>query len=115
MKDKELLYFKAKSFRTQIESEHVQFYSNMNKKEKSEIYHSCNKIQFFESLYEYFMTSELTEGCLGICHGQENLIGALWDLYLKREDIRIDTWQGIEELLGAFEETLLDTGKHGAA
>ena len=103
MKDKENNNAMGKLTRRQIEMEHRLFYMEMLSKGKDEIYHSCNKIHFWECIHEYFDSHE-TLG-LRMPEFNENcgLISSLWELYLKREDLNVDSWSGIEELIKAFE------------
>ena len=95
------------------------FYFKMLSKSKKKIYHSCNEIRFRECFHEYFMYGDLKDRHVKACFMQEDILGALWKIYLKKEYLKVDTWEDIEEILDSLTEEQVHwkggaDGKHGA-
>ena len=82
--------------------EHRLFQARMLLSGKIEIYHSCNKIHFWECIFEYFQNNDIDSSMVDACLGQRDLTGALWELYLKYENLQVSSWSGIDELLKVF-------------
>ena len=88
-----------------LETEHDLFYYRMVSEPSRSVYDQCNIIRFYECVYEYFMYCEnIAPDIINACIGNNRLLDVLHALYLKREDLRVDSWEDIEELLFAFAE-----------
>ena len=86
-----------------IETELLLFKYKTLSKSNVEIYDNCNVIRFYHCIYEYFMYAEnLRENHVLACLKQDNVIARLYELYLEREYLKCDTWEGIEEILNTF-------------
>lgn len=88
-----------------IETEHTIFKYRMLASAAAEIYENCNVIRFYECIYEFFqyaenIEKEYTDACLM----HENVIEALYRLYMKYEYLRYSRWEDIEEILSALVE-----------
>lgn len=84
----------------QIESEHEIFHYKMLSKQSAEIYQACNEIQFKECCYEYLLYKEdIDPKYITVCLKVDNVLDALFALYLKYENLKCSTWQDIEEIL----------------
>lgn len=86
-----------------VKAEHESFKCKMLALDTADVYDCCNKIRFYECIYEYFQYGEaLTEKNLDACYKETNLISALWELYIKDESLKADTWDDVEGILQAL-------------
>ena len=68
-------------------------------------YDSCRRICFYESLREYFLyQGSINSAFLEAAAGSGNILGELWELYLKNESLNADTWEEIETMLQKYAE-----------
>ena len=68
-----------------------------------EVYDSCRVISFYECMYEYFQYCEKISRDFINASGKDDwVLAQLWELYLKNEYLRADTWAEIEGLLNAY-------------
>lgn len=94
---------KERNLRKKIEKERELFHYKMLASPAAEIYEACSKIRFYECFYEYFQYVEhMEKGLVEVCLEEQDLMEALWDLYLEREYLKCDTWEEMEEILGAL-------------
>jgi len=88
-----------------IETEHTIFKYRMLASTAAEVYENCNVIRFYECIYEFFQYAEdIEKGYTNACLRYENIIGTLYQLYMKYEYLRYSRWEDIEELLSALVE-----------
>lgn len=88
-----------------LEMEHDLFYYRMISEPSKTVYDQCNIIRFYECVYEYFMYCEdIRTEAVAACLEESNVLAALYALYLKREDLQVETWEDIELLLQVFVE-----------
>lgn len=91
---------KERRIRKKVQQEHELFKYKMLALPAEEIYNNCNKIRFYECIYEYFQYAEDVEKrFVDACLKESNVIAVLWDLYIEYEYLKCDTWEGIEEIL----------------
>ena len=70
---------------------------------RKDIYDMCNKIRVYECLYEYFdCCEELKPLHVRACLRERNILQSLYELYVKHEYLKVDTWEDIEALLDEF-------------
>ena len=87
----------------QIENEFLLFKCSMLSKSNAEIFDSCNIIHFYHCIYEYFMyVEELKDEYLYKCLENDSVIAVLYELHLKYEYLKCDSWENIEELLNVW-------------
>lgn len=95
-----------------IEKEHTVFREYMMQCIPTKIYDSCNKIRFYECMYEYFSYNDnisnnfYTKAYEYLLHGQ-SIIEYLYCLYLKYEMLSVDSWDCINELIHVFAQNEL--------
>lgn len=88
-----------------IETEHTIFKYRMLASTAAEVYENCNMIRFYECIYEFFQYAESIEKeYINACLRYENVIGTLYQLYMKYEYLRYSRWEDIEEMLSALVE-----------
>lgn len=86
--------------REKAAGEHEAFKRSMLTLPKETLYDACSKIGFYECLHEYFQySSQISPEFVQNLRECETPIALLWELYLQREELRADTWEGIEEML----------------
>lgn len=94
---------KERELMKRVENEFQLFKYKMLSKSNIEIYDSCNVIRFYHCIYEYFMYAEdLKDEHLYGCLRHDNVIAALYELYLKYEYLRCDRWEDIEDILNVL-------------
>ena len=93
-----------KIFKKHIDKEYNLFKKGILKTGKKDIYGACNKIKFWENIYEYFQynTAKLDKDTLCATSSLEGLISELWNVYLKYEALQANTWEDIDELVQTF-------------
>jgi len=97
MSDKEIELMKR------METEHTIFKYRMLASPAAEIYEGCSIIHFYECVYEYFQYAEdIDKEYIEACLRCENILGSLYQLYLKYEYLRYGVWDDIEELLSVL-------------
>lgn len=70
-----------------------------------EIYASCKRICFYESLAEYFQYNEwINRDFIDASRGSREIINELWEIYLKYGYLRADTWEDIGNILKVYVE-----------
>ena len=95
---KELLEFIRK-----VEFEHSLFKFKMLSSNTTEVYNECNKIHFYECIYEYVVYSDnLDINFVNSTKHIDNVISVLYQLYLKYENLNVSTWNEIEELIQVY-------------
>ena len=83
-----------------VEQEFELFRFKMLSKSRDEIFEGCNIIRFYSCIYVYFLYKEdMEEAHINACLKCEDVIAALYYLYLKYEYLRYSRWEDIEELL----------------
>lgn len=88
-----------------IKWEHATFKYKMLSGTVHEAYDSCRRICFYESLLEYFLYSKhISREFLEAVSGKEGILGELWEMYLKNECLKVDTWEEIENMLQIYME-----------
>ena len=100
-----------RKLKEKIKKEYALFKFEMLSGCRREIYENCNKIWFYEVLYEYFLYKEtIDERFIAAGLQTDAFMDRLYQLYLKYEELHADSWQGIEELLEKFLSCRLDEG-----
>lgn len=94
---------KERALRNKVEAEHALFRYRMLASGVKEVYDNCIQISFYECIYEYFtyfdnFTDEMIAGCLM----EDHVINALWEVYVKYEYLRYDTWEKISDLINSL-------------
>ena len=70
-----------------------------------EAYDSCRQICFYENLHEYFLYGgHISRAFIEAVAGKGGILGELWEIYLKNENLRADTWEEIETMLQEYTE-----------
>lgn len=83
-----------------IESEYSVFRDCMIKKSREEIWEKCHQIYFYSSIHEYFIYNhEIPMNIVEALSDYDNVIAECWQLYLKKEELSIFTWNEITVLL----------------
>lgn len=86
--------------REKAAGEHEAFKRSMLSLPKEKLYDACSRIGFYECLHEYFQYSSwIHPEYVQIFQECGRPIALLWEFYLQREELRADTWEGIEEML----------------
>lgn len=94
---------KEKEMLKRIHTEHELFHYRMLSMTAEEIYQACKQIYFFECAYEYFQYKEgISREFVNAAWQGEAVLAELWKIYLKYEYLEIDTWKGIEDILGIY-------------
>ncbi len=89
-----------------IEVEHELFYYRTISEPSKVVYENSAKIKFFECIYEYFLYCEnIKADYIEACLLEEQILPALYDVYLQHEELRADTWEEIEKLLDRYIES----------
>lgn len=89
-----------------IEEEHALFYKEMVSRPSREAYHSCGKIWFYESVYEYFLYNDrLSKEQVSTCLEANGIMESMWNLYLKDDSLNVDTWEEIGRIIEAMGRT----------
>ncbi|MBR0148674.1 MAG: hypothetical protein IJM23_05690 [Lachnospiraceae bacterium] len=93
-----------KLLKKHVDKEYSLFKKSVLKAGKKDIYNACDKIKFWENVYEYFQynTAKLDKNTLCATSGLESLIAELWNLYLNYEPLKVNTWEDIDELVQTF-------------
>ena len=84
--------------------EYRDFQKSMFRKGKRHLWESCGQIHFYRSVIEYLHYCR--NGCRRhwqVLQGRRQPIRAMWECYLRNEELGYATWQGIEEILGQME------------
>ena len=90
-----------------LETEHDLFYYRMISESSRAVYEKCAKIRFYEIIYEYFLYCENIENKhIEACLLAEQILSELYDIYLKYEDLRVDTWEDVKDLLDRYMESM---------
>ena len=88
-----------------IAKEHELFRYKMLASTAEAVYDACNRIWFYECIYEYFQYAEnIEEKFVEACLEEENAIATLWELYVRYEYLKVGTWEDVEEILAVFAE-----------
>lgn len=89
--------------------EYEQFETEMLNKAKIEIYHSCLKITFWSSLKEFFEYNDAIDSVIinGLID-EPCILEALWQTYLKYEELQIINWTYTESLVRTFIENKIN-------
>lgn len=86
-----------------IKTEHDLFKYKMLSGTAQKIYDACKRICFYECLWEYFIYSEQrSREFIDIANKRDMVLAGLWEIYLKYEYLRADTWEDIDEILAAY-------------
>lgn len=94
---------KEKELLKKIETEYNLFRYKMLLYPAEDLYNSCRMVCFYECLYEYFRYCEkINVDFINAAVKEEWILGQLWDLYLKNEYLKADTWDEIESILKAY-------------
>lgn len=88
-----------------IETEHTIFKYRMLASTAAEVYENCNVIRFYECIYEFFQyAGDIEKEHVNACLHYENIIEALYQIYIKYEYLRCSRFEDIEEMLSALVE-----------
>ena len=88
-----------------IRTEHELFMYRILSGTAREIYSSCKRICFYESLAEYFQYNEwISRDFIDASRESNRIINGLWEIYLKYEYLRTDTWEDIGNILKIYVE-----------
>lgn len=104
------IIFKPKGVRKKavhnIKKEHLLFKYNMLSSYNRIIYDNCNKIHFYECLFEYFMYNDnpITE-FINYAAYNEDVLATLFEYYLNNESCNVDTWEAIEDMWNTYSYT----------
>ena len=92
---------KEKMLIHRVKQEYKKFKYRMLLRSKNEIYDRCNKICFVESIYEYFIYVEEipNDYVKALFKCKRSILGSLYEIYLNNEQVRVETWDDIDELL----------------
>lgn len=86
-----------------VEREFELFRLKMLSKSREEIFEECNNIHFYSCLHEYFLYKEdMDKEHIEACLKCENIIAALYRLYMKYEYLYCSRWEDIEEILNVL-------------
>ena len=97
-----------------LTQEHDLFYYKMLSSPPKVIYESCGKIRFYDSVYEYFQyKEELDPEYVEACLKETHILEGLYNLYLKHENLRVATWDDIEEMLDKEADVMLKKDDKG--
>ncbi len=97
-----------------LEKEHELFKFKMLSSPIGYVYDCCQKIMFYESVYEYFLYSrEALEKFMEVCSKEDGIIEALWELFVDTEYLKMEKWEDLEELLMVFESRKCGGAKYG--
>lgn len=94
---------KEKKLVRHIIQEYQLFRYQMLEKKSYEIFDSCNKIQFYCCIKEYFQLTEFIEkDVVDVLKDEVCPIELLWNYYLRTEYLQVALWENIKELLRAY-------------
>lgn len=83
-----------------IEAEYNIFKQEILSMNAEEIFNACNKIRFYESVMEYFRYNTIAvDMIVKFCESSDSLLQELWQLYLKYENLQIESWSDIANML----------------
>lgn len=86
-----------------IETEHTIFKYRMLASTAAEVYENCNVIRFYECIYEFFQyAGDIEKEHVNACLQYENIIEALYQIYIKYEYLRCSRFEDIDEILSAL-------------
>ncbi len=86
-----------------IEAEYNIFKQEILSMNAEEIFNACNKIRFYESVMEYFRYNTIAvDMVVKICENSDSLLQELWQLYLKYENLQIESWSDIANMLVCY-------------
>lgn len=86
-----------------IELEYSIFKFKMLSKTSHEIYDSCNIIRFYECVHEYLLYNEnVSAEFMDHIKIRNNVLEELYEIYLKYESLRIDSWDEIDNLIDIY-------------
>lgn len=89
-----------KKHRKKAADEHAQFKRRMLSQPQNAVYDACSKISFYECIHAYFKySSRMDPEFVQACRECETPTALLWEFYLQWEELRADTWEGIDEML----------------
>lgn len=96
---------KERELRKKIAKEHELFQYKMLASSAEAVYDACNRIWFYECIYEYFQfAGNIEKKSVDACLEEEDIMAALWELYVKYEYLKVGTWEDVEEILDVFVE-----------
>lgn len=86
-----------------INTEHALFKYSMLSGSTHEVYDACKRICFYECMQEYFLYSEqISTEFVGAAGHSDRILAELWEIYLKYEYLKADTWAEIEDILKVY-------------
>lgn len=92
-----------KIVRKRVRKEFNKFKISLLKKSKEQIIDNCNKIRFFCCIKEFFIYNEqISESTWKFLVDKDNIIHQMWNLYLKYEELEVDSWSNIEEIFAVW-------------
>ena len=107
---------KEKELLEKITAEYELFRCKMLLQPTWEIYNSCRSICFYECLYEYFRYCEkISRDFINASEKEDLILAQLWELYLKNEYLKADTWDEIESILRAYVDKRMPQPETGDA
>ena len=87
-------------FMERIKAEHALFKFEMLSGCRREIYENCNKIRFYETVFEYFLYQNALDTKVVEAGLQtDDFMTELYRMYLKYEGLDVGTWEQTESFL----------------
>ncbi len=105
---------KEKELLEKITAEYELFRCKMLLQPTWEIYNSCRSICFYGCLYEYFQYCEKnSRDFINASEKEHWVLAQLWELYLKNEYLKADTWDEIESILRTYVDMRMPQSEDG--
>ena len=105
---------KEKELLEKITAEYELFRCKMLLQPTWEIYNSCRSICFYGCLYEYFQYCEkISRDFINGSEKEPWVLAQLWELYLKNEYLKADTWDEIESILRTYVDMRMPQSEDG--
>lgn len=83
-----------------IEKEYKDFKENIMKELPDCIWEKSVQIFFYSNIYEYFLyNQDIPENIIKALETHSNIIAECWQMYLKKEELSIFTWNDITDIL----------------
>lgn len=78
-------------------------------KSNEELWDNSGKIHFYINIYDYFNNGQIQQKHLNAVINLPSPIYCLWELYLKYEFLKYDSWENIEEIIDVMSENVCKT------
>lgn len=91
------------TFINNLKKEHSLFKYRMLSACSRHIYDSCNKIYFYECMYEYFIYNEnVDDNVIAQLSKNEYVLESLYNYYLSNENSEVSRWNLIDEMIDMY-------------